>query len=354
MKVGGKMNFKKLPLGVSPLIGRLHYGYPLSITVLNNDSRPWIYSNFIQMYCMEYLEEDNRERKNSEYYRFAKMDFDFFSVHMTHNSWMMNNPYINCKCINRDMLNSLSIDIIEFIISNIDREQYIYLFIDEFYINGQFHYMHNIMIHGYSLTKKFFYATGYKQGVFGEIILSFAEFLKSFYPDTNFLPYPYDMIYIMKLTNENTYVFNIEQVVRLLTSYLNSTDSGMDYSVVHHAGQFNQVRYTYGLNTYDRLGKLLSMAMDQDMDINIKSFFTLYEHKKLMRSRLNYLCELNFMVKAESMGYGEVLESSRVLKAQLLKYNISKNQSVLTRARGLLQEIFEKEQSLLNEVLVKI
>lgn len=345
---------KILSIGQSIINGRLHYGYPLSILAGSNNYLPWLYSNFIQLYCMTYDEIDDRQKKDGEYYYFDQIDFDFYSPHSTHNHWIMNNPFFDSECLNRSFLDQFELNLTDFLISMIEQDKYIYLFVDEYYLNKKHHYMHNIMIHGYDLESKCFFSSGYINGSYETYTIDFKILEKSFYPDIDFFPYPYNMLYVMRVKKDICYDFSLLQTCRLLSDYLFSSNTGNNYSLVHHRNHFNNVSFTYGVETYGVLLNLLGSPTDDSNKLDIRPFHTLKEHKNVMLSRLRFMEDNDMISSSHSQNYVEINRESEIIKSLIMKYSFNKSNSVLVNASIRLNRIREKEFGILEKVLGEI
>lgn len=127
---------------------------PLSIIQLNPDSRDWIYSNFLSLSA----------RRESE--------CNSFAVYLSNGAQLWTDiliwekcPYISFWKIERWIFEQYRIDIVDFIIQAINREQYVYLYVRKAdiyeYKSTDLSRSHDIMIYGYDTENAVFYAKDY-------------------------------------------------------------------------------------------------------------------------------------------------------------------------------------------------
>ena len=115
----------------------------MSIICCRNINKDWFYSNFINIYSY-YNSDINKLEVN--------YDVQFFEDEVY---------YLNREKISIDTLDTLSSTVIDKFIQLINREKYICIFLDEFYIEETINYQkkhfdHEFMIYGYDSREKKF------------------------------------------------------------------------------------------------------------------------------------------------------------------------------------------------------
>lgn len=231
-----------------------------------NSYMNWYASDFIQIYCYK---DFNMHSIPIDFYVGPHKD-EFYSFC----------PLLNVQKINYSLIGKLDICIIDLIINAIDEGQYIDIELNEFYIPEREAYrkyprIHSSMIYGYDSENKTFDLVGYTQGnIFGKSKVTFEEFEKALINDKE------HELLLIKPHVYRSFSFNIESVKRQLNDYINASDSFSSF-VTSRNYDPNMV---YGVEVYDYLIK--NIITNQ---IGIRPLNLIYEHKKLMLMRLNYM-----------------------------------------------------------------
>lgn len=112
---------------------------------------------------------------------------DFFIDIKRDNCYYFNNPLLYTQCLKLELLNELSQNIIEFIINAIDKNFYVDICLNEYFIpvKSSFRRMnnpHDNLVYGYDTQKGIFYMAGYIQrfnnqfaGTYGVYHITFHE-----------------------------------------------------------------------------------------------------------------------------------------------------------------------------------
>ena len=92
--------------------------------------------------------------------------------------------------------------------------------------------------------------------------------------------------------------------------------------------------------------------------LDLRYFYFLWDHKKLMWMRIQYMMEQGFLPdKPVLLGYEQVEEQAALLKEMALKYNISldcglkKPEHLVQKMETYLQNLADREEQILEEVL---
>lgn len=104
---------KKLKKCVSPLTGYMEDAYPLTVAITKESSYEWIYSNYIQLIFQNPIRFDNQPIK------FYKLSWTSGLV------WDADCPLIKYDTVPKQIIDSIGIDIIEYICTAINQEYYV-------------------------------------------------------------------------------------------------------------------------------------------------------------------------------------------------------------------------------------
>src|SRR5689334_19894407 len=129
----------KLPICTPASIGYLHNAFQLAILGTFEQSKYWIYSNYIQLIA---------DSESLDY----PVTF-YLPDHMGYN-WSIMSPWFDYQITTRDFLQENNIDFPTFIQKSLFNRQYVYLYVNELYVPDtyaeayQFNYNHMILLHG--------------------------------------------------------------------------------------------------------------------------------------------------------------------------------------------------------------
>lgn len=326
----------ELKLNQPPLICYLHHAYPLTVAMENEDFNSWFLSNYIQLE-----------------YRLKSDELNFFTYVICGNSVLI--PLIDYRALDLDFIFKTNIDIIDFIRNSINIGYYVTTYIDEFFISDReayqkFHFRHEIMIYGFDSDKQIFNVIGFNHiHSYVASIVSFTELRESL---LNSIDKKNDLI-LLKAKDEDsyhpTYNFDIENVKTLLHDYLFSINSSERFRPI---GTINN--FTYGISVYNELIKYYQgIIQDDNKECDFRHFSVLYEHKKTMLSRLQYLIDkkyLSFNNNYISI-FSELQNISYERRNSILKYNYTKNKEIIKVTIDSLQKMSYIEKSTVENLL---
>jgi hypothetical protein len=361
------MNQKILPLG-EPIIKCYQYdAFPLSILAVDDDYLPWFYSNYIQIFCNKsYFQVDMPFFKRKPWYYnlyipdnktdFQKKDnilIEFFGSFQAFSS-----PWIDFEAISWDMIGKSGIDIINLIKMHIDNNYYFYGYVDEFYVKdryiyNKFHGPHDILIYGYDNINEKFSILGYNDsGALLSSEMNFSDFSIAF-EHNNFdkdLYFWSDTLYFLKKNEKTEYALNFRLIYQSLSDYLFSRNSSEHY--LRYCGSIET--FVYGISTYDIVIEYFNLLLDDQarfFDIRITSF--LWEHKKCMKSRFEYIIH-NFNYECFNspyLKYAELEKESKIIHNLMIKLRLTKDKKIITRIISVLNSMRQEELEVLNLLL---
>lgn len=238
--------------------------------------------------------------------------------------------------LDKPMFKKLSINILDLIKTLMDNGYYIHGSYNERYIPSKYAYkkhdcMHDYILIGYE-NEGILYSVGYtKNGKYEEFTITFKEYLDSLINSTN----TFIDINTCKYNPKGDFSFNNIGFVQELSDYLNSTNSKNICS-----------NWIYGLNAIDKLKEFISSSFS---GIDLRHTKLLFEYKKLMQLRLNYVYRKNVSYVLEK--YKTVSEEAKRIYLLSIKYNMTKDKDILKNIENGFNLIINLEKEILPIVL---
>lgn len=259
-------------------------------------------------------------------------------------------------------------DIINDIIRQIDLGRYAYIQMDEFYLSPQsaykkMHFRHDSLIYGYNTEKQCVYSISIKQsmGNFRKVIYTFDELRRAFYAqeksNSNFTPHyneeTVSVIWLKPKNYSSQYIFSKADFDKRLSDYFYGTDSFNDCFLTS-IRQYKGDEFTYGINIYKNF--IEHFAELEIFDISAyRAIHFLYEHKKNIRKRFEFLEAIDKDIIHYRQQYDELVQGYEFIRMLCLKNAIFHNDKIFEGAKKkivvYLKAMLEKEQSILQEYL---
>jgi len=343
-----------LPLHLHPPIkGGLHFAYPLSILGTQEAYKPWLHSHFIQLFC--------------------HADFpthDFFSIYFHTAYPFLICPLLDIQWLDRRLVSDKPEDLIKFVIDSIDRDYYVQLFADEFYICDRLayrkrHLVHDIMISGYDTDTEELQIVGYdNRGRYTTSRVSFADMLQALEAVDQLSPeeqhFRYHKLWLARYMEEETCYLDPMLVSEQIRDYLSSQNSSERLRMINNPEEVGSYRervpLVYGLETYRCLDRYIDLLKRGECRFDPRPFHWFWEHKQCMLTRLKYMEQHRYIDvrKPISPRYQAILENAHTLRMMMLKFGIKPNHALLDRTRYRLDQCIQSEVPLLQEVLERI
>ncbi len=302
--------------------------YGAIFSILPESALPWIVNNFIQI---NYV------------YDWNVVTFD------GHKLLMSNCPSIDYFNDEGDYYDEGSFsELKEKIIQSIDKDEYLYIYVDRFFVEcsdyyQKYHMPHEIFVYGYDLSSDIVYVgDNLQKGKFVFDTCSFYSILKAYcvlQADFKF----FKVIRKLRVCENNTCMLNINQIKYGLEVYLNSSET---YTIVGESSKMN-----YGIKIIDDINK--KILNNKGEDIDIRFFQLLYEHKLLMDMRVKFLINCGHIDqdKINVKKFEEIKDNAMILRNLVLKYNLSKKEGLLSSIHSRLCEIKAMDILLLSALL---
>jgi hypothetical protein len=272
-------------------------------------------------------------------------------------------PFIDYIPFRRDFINKKYSSFVNFLINMLDNGYYASAQLDQFFgplSYQKFGSLHTNYIYGYdSVSEKIYMADNFDHGKFSFLEASFSEVDKAFsLIDDSKNIYKneiYKNIHLFQV-EDIEYKFDIFLMRDLFREYL---DSKPDFGIQYRIFNGNLVNnYQYGFNNYslfqEYLHELLEGNTDYQVDHRFLSF--LIDHKVMMKRRIIYLQENNYIMKSDKiLRIFDTIESySRTALNIFLKYIIAKNRECIERVSMKLEDIQLLEKIALDSVMEDI
>ena len=313
------------------------YEIGLQTYVGEEQSYPWLFSNFIQIYMPLDLSTDDLPL---DYYFPQRKLFDYSLI----------NPFFDYENIPKKLINRVPIDIIDLLRNSIDMNIPINVHLNEFYVEnraafGCAKYDHENLLFGYDDAEQVFYLQGYDSGALRRTKIKYENFMQAFdtsdYPDTITLLRPNVLGFVYKL--------DINTVVDSLEEYLSSYDSRKSNQRIMQDG----MHIVFGHSIYNNI-----LCNDTNMSILLQDqriTHFLYEHKGLMALRVEYLHAKGYIPTADypsiAAAFNKITFLALTLRNLVIKNMISKNEKNVLRIADLLSEIRDLEYVSLKSLL---
>lgn len=341
-------NVKILPTAIPIVKTYCNIAFPLSITSIDDKTKDWFYSNFIKLYS-------TYERKNN--ILLTNYDVQLFEDEIY---------YLNRENISINTIDTFNISIIKEIINLIDMNKYISVFLDEYFIyySPDFeknHNSHESLIIGYNNLKKKFYCLSYgRDGKYKYRILEFKMFLKSFKSLKINRNLPVIIFSFQADSYRPNYNMDFKYICNEIKNYLNGKNFLFERKNINDikANRKNK----YGIDVIDNYCEYISKLIDDYMfnkhcDIQLIPFYLLFEHKRCMYRRINYLIEKKYVKKDCNKKYDNIVKKAhnvlRIMVESKKRYNNDEVIDIenLKKAMLILKEIKVNEYNVLLEIL---
>lgn len=305
-----------------------------SILGKNNYALQWIYSNYIQLIA------------------FKKKDFLFLDI-LPGGEAFEQCPYLSVKMIIKKDIMKYSYNILDFLISSIRKNYYIYGIFDEsFILKKDNKFAHELMIYGYDYdTKQFFvgdftFKNKYSyQNVFFEDIVQGFENIQN---NDDFLFYQKFKgnrgLYLISLDlNEIKYKLNKELIIKNINEYISYKN--IDCSQVLDNDIDKPI-----LGIFSIYKALLNQISEEKNKYDIRAFHVFYDHKVLMFERIKFLIENNYIDSNHILEllFKDIMYNSLIIRNKILKFNLSSDNKIIFQIKDKLKRLELQEYKALS------
>ncbi|WP_054749921.1 hypothetical protein [Ruminiclostridium josui] len=334
------MCIKNLKIVKPPIYCYLHHAYSLTASIDHKDFQKWFLSNYIQL---EYVLEDN----TLNFFKFVIAGICIY------------NPLLDYRILDLDFIHRSNTNIIDFIVSSIDMGYYVTTYLDEFYIPDREayqkrHFRYDNMIFGYDLSRKILKIIGYTDKyAYNESCISFSEFESSY----NHSVERRNDVILLRPKDENSYLpsfdFDIVNVKNLLEDFLLSRNTSERLRIINNPTK----NVIFGMSVYREIINNFKSVLEEDKkECNMIALHVLWEHKKTMVSRIEYLIDNNYINRDSNLleSYSQLRNKALSFRNMIIKFNINKNRRLVEMVIAGLEKMVETEKKLVTDLLDKL
>lgn len=341
----------KLPIVYPIITSYNHHAHLLSIIGAYKETYPWVMSNYVNVFC----HRDNIKHSFCDFY--FPMPNEVRAPELC--------PWILSQKISADLFQSTKLDILDFVLNCIDQKTYVHIMIDYFYVEQTARYQnthrnHDLLIYGYDKKQEILYCSDFlfsnlQKYTFSHI--SFSALREGFMnckldKSSGYLKGQF-YLYKMREAKHVRYRFNPIHIVNALKQYVNSDIP--EYWLIHNIRD-NLDDRAFGLDVYDVLAEHVEIVKRNQLGyIDIRLFYVLYDHKKIMKHRFEYLMEVdekNIALYQEMVKQFEGLEQDlQIIVFLIIKFHIKNKDSVADNIIRCLKEIRDKEEQVIRSFL---
>lgn len=334
---------KVLPIINPPITGFQAHAFLLAAILNNPKNYLWLYNNYIQLIVRLF---DNTEV------------VDFFTKSM----WDYSpNPFFYKKMIYGHIEH-----LDELIITSIEQGYYIYMSVNEFYIPNrnsfnQRNYTHDLLIYGYDNESEIFYTMGFDdKNTLSENTIKQCQVVQAYNSiDGHFNHF----ISLFKSTENSQIQLDVQGVVYQLSDYLYTQNmkSMIQNFIMHPGSSYNtgpQIEVSYsdycGISVYSFIMGYIEQLMKKEVNYDIRHLHILWEHKKCMGMRIEYLLNNHYLFKdgIELHEQYKLFEKEALTCRNLmLKFGVANENKLLEKVIEKLKVMADEEHTAIMKLL---
>ncbi len=334
-----------------PIITYLYFPFQLSIILAHKKTEAWFYTNYIQL--------------------FSKLNTNsIWSLHFFPDIYMVqNNQYfIDVAHINEQVMEIEKRTIVEKVREWINNGYYVCVILAESKLPGTQSYgrkatPHPQFLFGYDLSDSTFKMTNFNHfGKYSVIDIKFDVFENALFSDDttrameiyNSWDHSFSGKFLFILYKFNNkvqfkYELDIYKIKESFEDYLLSKDTSILYKrefpwILEYSDS------QWGLKVYENLIYYLENLTEKMT--GYQAFHGLWEHKKIMTSRLMYLEKLGYLNSAFEFAdkYRDIENCANYIRLNILKSSISSKQFNMKKLVLSLKKICQEEEAILTKV----
>lgn len=331
-----------------------NYSFPLSVICTDINADKWLNNHFLNVYLM--YEDDGYI-----WYDFLERE-KFFSDNLEQKFIKLN-----------EICNYNIIDLIEQCITD---DNYVTIFLDEYYIEdtyyyGKEHIASEFFIYGFDNEIRVFKGFCFnKNNILTLVDYTYDELQKAHhslmvgrekFKDLPIWVYWYAFSRISKKCNISDKC-NTNDIINNIRDYNESVNKAdiLRSEIIEEHG----TNAIYGANTMQELLKAFYSLLDNKTYIDYRHIHLLYEHKRLMLDRLQYLCNYYDRCSEIAEEYSSIVKNMEICRMYYLKgvmtadpqslYSQLKNEKVIKKIIATLEKTIINEKNILNRFVDNI
>lgn len=331
---------------VNPFITSFPQHANLFAIICNNpNALPWIYNHYIQL------------RINKHPTQASYLDF------CTGDNWEMIRrcPFLEVFSESITRIEKDYYSISEYITKSVDLGLYVILPIDWYYISisdsyMKYHQNHDLLCFGYDNDLSIFNIADFLiHQKYAQYTCSFDELERS-YSNVDFTEYCIiNSVYSMRLIPNQSYNFNIGLFKTLLIDYINSENSNKHFYPIKSEDFIDDQSFTYGISIYEELICLLTYRSNLNMEVPIRTFHVLYDHKQVLKEAYLYLYKQGYIIVDDIFSsIKELVNLSYIIRNLIIKYNFKPDIKTIKNCISKLLDMKNIECTAIQELIKHI
>lgn len=321
---------KELKVFKPLLSGRLHITYPMIAFMQHKDGETFLYNSFLNIECLK-----------------EGYDLNLCYTTLIEKENCYDLHHINIYKQYEDFLEEKKMDLVSAIIDENNKENYVYIAFDDFYLpekKQEKHFLHINMIYGYDDDEKVFFSVGYDgERNYRKLLIPFEAAEKAF---TSFRK-----VEVYRPNHNVNYSFDKQYFLLQVQDFLASEHNFVTEEEMNEC-YLSKKDFFYGFKVYDRVEEHLLQHID-GADLDFRNIHQLYELSLLNMKRMVYLKEnLNFNISEELIEMScEIFGISKLMRNYTLKSQIKNDKSLIKRVSEYLNLHKEKNEYFYNQLL---
>ena len=343
-----------LPLGKPVTSAWPETNFLISLLQLKKSGWDWIINSHLQLRAAEYMNYDMGICD-------MRMTFYPYGMHDLTPSIYDICPFIDKYAVPRRLIKKNFDSFVHFLIEYVDEGFYISVRLNQFFRKdmGEIEYYHPAYIYGYDQEKQVIYIVdNFENGKYmiKEITFIDAELAFSMYLEEHWN----SSVFLYQL-HEYQYQFSSCFVADQIEDYL-YPGKGVCYlnrmlcpEQVYLSDIYDNIVY-FGVDCYIFLHRYIEQIISGKMQVDIRSFCLLEDHKYLMKLRYQYMLERRFIKNQSSIQIelDKLWNDSRIITASFLKGQLKEDIEAFKKIDKMLYELEEEEKGVLSIFLENI
>ncbi|HEX3046164.1 MAG TPA: hypothetical protein VHY08_15520 [Bacillota bacterium] len=333
-----------LPIAATPITSFLYKAFALVVLLNYPECFAWFYSNYIQL----------------EYYKDRKGETLSFV-----GAWFTDIPWLQFQYMKKEEFVTGTGDLNQTIRDIVEDGWYFYSWFDEFFVpqRSKFNKVHSsqdFLLFGYHDHAENYSILGYSdRGIIEITKISYFNFLKAYESayENNYEDPP--CVILFKKRPDFDFKFEMKYLYEMLLDYAQGRDTGKRIGLKQRDTLQNRI---FGLSAYDCLSEYFQLISDKQVNHHralyrsARSLHVLWEHKKCMLLRLEYLHQQGLIDRFDYFYsfYQKIENAILSLRNTQLNYSLREERNLLEKIMESLQEIKKQESDVLEELLEMI
>ena len=295
---------------IPPIKTYNHHAFGTGIITTTDKGMNWIYNNYIQL---------------SYYPQEGPLTFDFYM------DYIYCQPAFDREALSDELMNFIKWDPIKLFVAAIKQQKYVICCVDEYYIPNreayrQYHFKHNMIIHGFDDVAKIFYVAGYDEsGKYTLQTITYKELKQASPSKVNILGFRKGLDY--------------ELVVPYIDRQIKQYNGDV---LLDPVGSYPKEGRLVGVQAVNAMLEDVCNAIKEGEPVDVRPISILMEHRQLMYKRLQELASLNIISQEVRDAFVEQVQNCERFRNRVFLYNVrqdEKDLGSLMELQGKLRDI---------------